>query len=105
MLSDITSAYVNFTKEEYKGYIGVVTTNPIIGIIRKIIRFQEKIVSLWHPKAWNATSIIIPTVLLGGEIIKNGNGMAIIEILCLSGLLMHIKSDNDRVLGTMERLG
>ena len=42
LLSDITSAYVNFTKEEYKGYIGVVTTNPIIGIIRKIIRFQEK---------------------------------------------------------------
>ena len=40
-----------------------------------------------------STSLIIPPVSLRDEIKTNGYGMTIIEILCLSGLLIHHTSD------------
>ena len=62
-------------------------------ILRNITKFQQKIVHQWNPESSKATSLMIPPVSLRDEIKTNGYGMAIIEILCLSGLLIHVTSD------------
>ena len=57
-------------------------------------RFQSSVVNEWNPKANNATAFIIPPVSLRDEIKTDGYGMALIELLCLSGIL--IKEFNTR---------
>ena len=57
--------------------------------LREAIKFQDKVVYMWNPDSTKATSFIIPPVSLRDEIRTNGYGMAMIEILCLSGLLVH----------------
>ena len=62
--------------------------------LRDATKFQSKIVQEWNPTSLTATSLMIPPVSLRDEIKTNGYGMAIIEILCLAGLLIHEVSDN-----------
>ena len=62
-------------------------------ILRDITMFQQKIVHQWNPESIKATALIIPPVSLRDEIKTNGYGMAIIEILCISGLLIHVVSE------------
>ena len=57
--------------------------------LREAIKLQDKVVHMWNPDSTKATSFIIPPVSLRDEIRTNGYGMAMIEILCLSGLLVH----------------
>ena len=63
-------------------------------ILQEVTRFQEKTVRIWHPESIKATSLMIPSLSLRDKIKTNGYGMAIIEILCLSGLLIHEVSDD-----------
>ena len=56
--------------------------------------FQQKIVQRWNPESSKATLLIIPPVSLRDKIKTNGYGMAIIKILCLSGLLIHEVSEH-----------
>ena len=62
--------------------------------LRDITKFQEKVVVQWNPLSKESTSLIIPPVSLRDEIKTNGYGMAIIEILCLSGLLIHTTTES-----------
>ena len=62
-------------------------------LLRNLNEFQSKIVDAWNPKAKECSSLIIPPVSLRDEIKTNGYGMAIIELLCLSGILIHNISD------------
>ena len=62
-------------------------------LLRDAANFQNKVVKQWNPESSKATSLIIPPVSLRDEIKTNGYGMAIIEILCLCGLLIHEVSD------------
>ena len=63
-------------------------------ILRDAVKFQNKIVQQWNPESVKTISMIISPVSLRDEIKTNGYGMAIIEILCLSGLLIHDVSDH-----------
>ena len=49
--------------------------------------FQQHVVEEWNPISKEATALIIPPVSLRDEIKTDGYGMAIIELLCLSGVL------------------
>ena len=62
-------------------------------LLRNIHRFQQNIVNEWNPQAMECSSLIIHPVSLRDEITTNGYGMAIIELLCLSGILIHTVSD------------
>ena len=62
-------------------------------LLREIDKFQSKIVDIWNPKAKECSSLIIPPISLRDEIKTNGYGMAIIELLCLSGILIHTICD------------
>ena len=57
--------------------------------------FQSSVVNEWNPKASNATAFIIPPVSLRDEIKTDGYGMAMIELLCLSGILIKVIVDGD----------
>ena len=57
--------------------------------------FQEFIVQEWNPWTTEATLLLIPLVSLRDEIKRDGYGMAVIEILCLSGVLLKVKGYND----------
>ena len=58
-------------------------------------KFQEKVVKQWNPRSVEATALLIPPVSLRDEIKTDGYGMAIIEILCLSGILIKVKVYGD----------
>ena len=62
--------------------------------LRQCTAFQQNIVNQWNPESQTASSLIIPPVSLRDEIRTNRYGMAIIEILCMAGLLLHITSQN-----------
>ena len=62
--------------------------------LRLCTEFQQNVVNQWNPESQTASSLIIPPVSLRDEIRTNGYGMAIIEILCMAGLLLHITSHN-----------
>ena len=62
-------------------------------LLRNINKFQQKIVDECNPQAKDCFSLIIPSVSLRDEIKTHGYGMAIIEFLCLSGILIHTVSD------------
>ena len=49
----------------------------------------------WNPRSKNATALIIPPVSMHAEVKTDGCGMAIIELLCLSGILLQISKYND----------
>ena len=57
--------------------------------------FQDLIVQEWNPRSTEATLLLIPPVSLRDEIKTDGYGMAIIEILCLSGVLLKVKGYKD----------
>ena len=59
--------------------------------------FQQRVVEEWNPSSKNATALIIPPVSMRDEIKTDGYGMAIIELLCLSGILLPISKHNDVV--------
>ena len=48
-----------------------------------------------NPKSKDASEIMIPPVSLRDEIKTDGYGMAIIEILCLAGVLIKVKLYTD----------
>ena len=50
-------------------------------------QFQNRVVNEWNPKNQAATAFIVPPVSLRDEIKTDGYGMAMIELLCLSGIL------------------
>ena len=58
-------------------------------------KFQEAVVKEWNPRSVEATALLIPPVSLRDEIKTDGYGMAIIEILCLSGILIKVKMYGD----------
>ena len=62
-------------------------------LLRNIDEFQQKIVNGWNYQDKEYSSLIIPPVSPRDEIKTNGYGMAIIELLCLSGILIHTVSD------------
>ena len=62
--------------------------------LRQCTAFQQNVINQWNPESQTASSLIIPPVPLRDEIQTNGYGMAIIEILCMAGLLLHITSPN-----------
>ena len=57
--------------------------------------FQQHVVEEWNPRSKNATALIIPPVSMRDEIKTDGYGMAIIELLCLSGILLQISKHNN----------
>ena len=57
--------------------------------------FQRLIVEKWNPRSIDASKLLIPPVSLRDEITTDGYGMAIIEILCLSGVLKKVKLYTD----------
>ena len=57
--------------------------------------FQSSVVNEWNPKAKNATAFIIPPVSLRDEIKTEGYGMVMIELLCLSEILIKVIVDGD----------
>ena len=48
------------------------------------------IVGQWNPESIEASSLMIPPVSLRDEIRTDGYGMALIEILCLAGVLVKV---------------
>ena len=56
-------------------------------------KFQNRVVQEWNPSSAKATAFIIPPVSLRDEIKTDGYGMAMIELLCLSGILLKSKRD------------
>ena len=62
--------------------------------------FQQHVVEEWNPGSKIATALIIPPVSMRDEIKTDGYGMAIIELLCLSGILLPTSKQND--VGTWE---
>ena len=52
--------------------------------------FQQSVVEQQNPASKNASAPIIPPVLPRDEIKTDGYGMAIIEILCLAGVLIQV---------------
>ena len=57
--------------------------------------FQQHVVEEWNPGSKIATALIIPPVSMRDEIKIDGYGMAIIELLCLSGILLPTSKQND----------
>ena len=57
-----------------------------------IVRCQGQVVNEWNPESAKATAVIIPPFSLRDEIKTDGYGMAIIEILCVSGILHKVIS-------------
>ena len=55
--------------------------------IAKCCSFQKDTVLTWNPASKEATKLIIPPVSLRDEIKTDGFGMAVIELLCLVGIL------------------
>ena len=53
------------------------------------------VVEQWNPRSIEVTDLLIPPVSLRDKIKTDGYGMAIIEILCLSGVLMKVKLYGD----------
>ena len=53
------------------------------------------IVEQWNPRSKEATALLIPPVSLRDEIETDGYGMAIMEILYLSGVLIKVESYGD----------
>ena len=83
--------------DEYYSSLRMIVMKLIHGSqlhLREITKFQEKVVLQWNPLSKESTSLIIPPVSLRDEIKANGYGMAIIEILCLSGLLIHTTTES-----------
>ena len=58
-------------------------------------KFQQCVVEQWHPASKEPSSLIIPPVSLRDEIKTDGYGMAIIEILCLSGILIQVSRKDE----------
>ena len=56
-------------------------------------RFQNLVVHEWNPSSAAATAFMIPPVSLRDEIKTDGYGMAMIELLCLSGILIKTEKD------------
>ena len=56
-------------------------------------RFQNLVVHEWNPSSAAATAFIIPHVSLRDEIKTDGYGMVMIELLCLSGILIKTEKD------------
>ena len=57
--------------------------------------FQQHVVEEWNPRSKEATALIIPPVSLRDEIKTDGYGMAIIELLCLLGVLFQTSRYKD----------
>ena len=57
--------------------------------------FQQTVVEEWNPQSKLASALIIPPVSLRDEIKTDGYGMAIIEILCLAGVLVKVELYTD----------
>ena len=66
-----------------------------IAYINMYHKFQQSVVEQWHPASKEPSAIIIPPVSLRDEIKTDGYGMAIIEILCLSGILTQVSRKDD----------
>ena len=58
-------------------------------------KFQQNIVEQWYPASKEPSVIIIPPVSLRDEIKTDGYGMALIEILRLSGILIQVNQEDD----------
>ena len=57
------------------------------GTITKCSMFQKHVTLLWNPTSTEPTKLLIPPVSLRDEIKTDGFGMAVIELLCLVGIL------------------
>ena len=62
-------------------------------LLRNMYQSQSNSVDEWNSKAKECYSLFIPHVSSRDEIKTNGYGMAIIELLCLSEILIHTVSD------------
>lgn len=67
--------------------------------ITYIARFQHKFVIEWYSKPANVTTMCIPPIFLRDENKTDMYGMAIIEILCLPGVIHKIQQTNDTRYG------
>ena len=56
--------------------------------------FQTDVTLEWNPTSNEATKLLIPPVSLRDEIKTDGFGMAVIELLCLVGILHEEKISN-----------
>ena len=63
--------------------------------LRSYKDFQQLVVEQWNPESKHATALMIPPVSLRDEIKTDGYGMAIIEILCLAGILIKVEIYKD----------
>ena len=55
-------------------------------------KFQNRVTMEWNPQSSEATKLLIPPVSLRDEIKTTGFGMAVIELLCLVGILHEEKA-------------
>ena len=68
-----------------------------------VARCQGQVVNERNPESAKATAISIPSVLLRDEIKTDGYGIAIIEILCISGILHKIVSTKNVTIYRWEK--
>ena len=69
--------------------------------LRKVDEFQRQTVIQYNPKSTIASKLIIPPVSVRDEVRIDGFGMVIIELLCLTGILIEVKK-RSCILGSLQ---
>ena len=79
--------YINDTRKSLTKHLHSDSAN--IGMYKKN---QRVVVEQWYPASKEATSLLIPPLSMRDDIKTVGYGIAIIEILCITGVLSKVSS-------------
>ena len=103
---NIIFVQIMFQPDEFKSGLMKITSKRLsykAVDLKRIGKFQQSVVKEWNPLSIKAASLMIPLVSMRDEIITDGHGMALIEIVCLPGVLIKIEhGDNKSTWGLAE---
>ena len=75
-------------KTHIRNHVSKIVSSEQILLMNNANQFQFRTVTVWNPHVVSNTKIIIPPVSICDEIKTIGFGMAVIELLCVSGILI-----------------